>query len=400
MPDPIRNQGPVTKPRLEDPTPPPTPVLSRAIAFEPAPADATFSPPRRPQPALPRPQADPLYIALNNVEAGVTVELVNLSRNPEASFSDPSEVVKLPITGRDVSERTAAIYLDDDQMQALDIGAGDRFRLRVVDGSGNASGAIDGKIDHREFAARGADLYAGDRRIGRGARLHPLLDGEGQRKPMIGMTVEDRRPPQLRDAGLELVCRSTPLPAAQRAIFGAISGQWRKVAQAVAPAKRVGGRTLDRRAFAFNDVKRLSTEPTLPANLRAVLAKLAADPELFAQVAKASGNPARLEKEDVRRAALAGGVVALAGKQVVEPGAEVTVQNQRTGETKSFTAGADGGIEVPLDGVTDGDRLIVNTVDGSGVAGKRLELVYGHRFPDGRAPVLDPVVGTRLPGVI
>jgi hypothetical protein len=86
--------------------------------------------------------------------------------------------------------------------------------------------------------------------------------------------------------------------------------------------------------------------------------------------------------------------------RAIEPGANVSVLNSRTGATVGGQVGTDGKLTVPLKGVEDGDPLVVSVTDNNGVQGQDLEVVYSKACKDGKAPKLKGGLSTRLPGVI
>lgn len=182
----------------KDTTPPPTPQIAMAYAFERAAKDATFR--RHPPAAPPRPaRVDPVYLELNEIEPGTKLQLINLSKDPAATFKD--DAVELSYTGRSVFERTGAVYLTERKLKALDLRPGDAFALRAVDEAGNVSDAeARGLLDPDGWAY---GLIDEPRKNGavvttRGAPIS-ALDGEDQRKEILAKAVADGRPPVVLD---------------------------------------------------------------------------------------------------------------------------------------------------------------------------------------------------------
>jgi hypothetical protein len=86
--------------------------------------------------------------------------------------------------------------------------------------------------------------------------------------------------------------------------------------------------------------------------------------------------------------------------KAIEPGARVTIQNSRTGQSVRKTVPDDGMLRVPLKGAEDGDPFVISVRDNNGVQGKDVEVVYSKACKDGKAPTLKGGLATRLPGVI
>ncbi len=84
---------------------------------------------------------DPLILDLSSVEPGCRLQLLNLSANPNATWSDHGQ--ELPSTRAQHLEggRCQLIY-GDPLMARLGLAPGDIFLLRQVDGAGNASDAV------------------------------------------------------------------------------------------------------------------------------------------------------------------------------------------------------------------------------------------------------------------
>jgi hypothetical protein len=83
----------------------------------------------------------------------------------------------------------------------------------------------------------------------------------------------------------------------------------------------------------------------------------------------------------------------------MEPGATMSVQNQRTGERFAGTVNDDGQLTIPLTNMAAGDPLILSPRDHEGHVGKEIRLTYAPSCKDGKAPVISPLQG-RLASVI
>jgi hypothetical protein len=179
----------------KDTTPPPTPSIQMAVAFDRASKRATLVPLPPAPPSITRRAFDPVYIELADVEPGTHFELLNLSKHPNGTFAKHG--ISLEPTGRDVPNRAAAIYLNDAQLKKLDIKPGDAFAIRAVDEAGNASvESARGFLDHNSWAGGRMIQDTVDRKsfTAPGNQLS-CLDGEAVRKNLMARTVEDGRLP-------------------------------------------------------------------------------------------------------------------------------------------------------------------------------------------------------------
>jgi hypothetical protein len=170
-------------------TPPPTPTITAAWAGTPGPVSAPIA----------RGGRDPVYLELGNVEVGTNFEIINVSKNPEASFGNAKDKATLTPTGRDVLGRAAGVFLNADQMQQIDLQPGDEFQIRAVDKYGNVSPAVSGQIE-----ARNSTRNVAGRNWGGGLSNQQLLDGEATRKARDVQLSLDTRPPVFLEDHLHL----------------------------------------------------------------------------------------------------------------------------------------------------------------------------------------------------
>jgi len=213
MPGPVNNNPQVHNTHCtpacgpNDKTPPPTPQVRQAIAFEHAADGARLvtttgggnSAGRR----------DPAYFELGNVEAGTTIEMVNLSADPEASFE--KNKVALTVTGRDIKGQRAGIYLTKEQMDGINLKPGDMVQLRAVDPSGNPSESVTTELLANEWANgrnRVQERVDNSWVTSRGGSVN-FLDGENQTKAKLLKSVQDNRPPLFKEASLRLDTESS-----------------------------------------------------------------------------------------------------------------------------------------------------------------------------------------------
>ena len=368
-----------------DETPPNTPKVAVAMAFARVNARARIGPANM-RPGRGRaPKKDPVYIELHDVEPAAKVEIINLSRNPRASFKSDKDVQELTITGRDLGERQAAIYLSDEQMQELDLKAGDRFALRLVDGAGNPSDQVLSQIDHQKWAGRDEFVFVGRQRLGRGSRLN-LLDGESQRKPVVGVTVGDGRGAVVFDDDLSLRCDVRALPPVLASACMTLSQRFDELKRAAGNPQKLEPKHLEK----LCDDERT---PLLVRQAAGALVKVG----LQLEVVNDAGT---ITAESLAAVARRKSKVSLRGPKVAELNVTFNVENQRTGERFEGTTGTSGSIELPMIGVMDGDRLMVRSYDSNGHNGPPIEMVFSSSAEHGRAPVVDSILGARLPGVI
>lgn len=384
MPSPIQGSGPVNNSCLKDTTAPPTPQVSRAIAFERAADGAQFFASQPPSNRTTTYNRDPIYIEMNNVEVGTTLQFVNLSKNPEGKFSDSA--VSLELTGRDVRNRQGAVFLTAEQMQALDLQPGDMIQLRAVDEQGNASGSTTVELQPNEWrngiVRETPNSSAGDTP---GAQFS-MLDGEGVRKNVTAKIVNDSRPPMVLEKNIRFVTWTPEL----KTLAADLNKEWGALKAA-----------LNKDYVTADEIKGQLGNAALPETLRANLKKLVENPQFFRDIEGAGGNghldgitgPADFN-------AVAAQTVALMMPQAMEPGTVVDVQNQRTGSSVQGTVDGNGALLVDLKDLADGDPVILYPRDNNNVQGKATELVYSSRCKEGKAPNLKGGLGVRLGGVI
>ncbi len=113
----------------QDKTPPPAPRVQQAVAYDPIRRDdAQVGATGR---------GDPAYLEFSNIEAGTTLQVINRSRLPSASFE--ANATKLTFDANDLKGRRVGVSFTDAQMKELDLRPGDKLSVRAVDAAGNAS---------------------------------------------------------------------------------------------------------------------------------------------------------------------------------------------------------------------------------------------------------------------
>jgi hypothetical protein len=225
-----------------DTTAPPQPQIVSSQAFVRGSDEASVirNPPTVPRPTRGR---DPAYIELNNVEVGTKIQLINLSGKPDADWGNKDDIVELTLTGRDVNNRQASIYLNDKQMKKMGLQPGDMYQLRAVDDAGNASQPVTAELEPDDWAnSRIRDRGANDQfEITRGAQIN-ALDGEAARENLIIKAVNDERPPMAIEDNMSLVLddRFTPEQAQAAQL---LRGQWNNLVERVqGPGQKHGPR--------------------------------------------------------------------------------------------------------------------------------------------------------------
>lgn len=216
----------LTRCESSDLEPAPTPRVRTSMAFERAEDGATFvpnSPPAsRPAPA----RFDPVYIEVDNVELGSHFEIINLSAKPDAQFDRKNDVVKLELTGRDIQNRRASVYLTHDQMEQFGIKPGDVFQLRAVDHNGNPSLPVTAEFEPDDWRTGRIQERDADGRatLTPGMQLN-ALDGENVRKNLLIKTVNDSRPPLLIEEKLVLT-EDARFDENDKDLATQLAGQW------------------------------------------------------------------------------------------------------------------------------------------------------------------------------
>lgn len=369
-----------------DTTPPPTPTIHRSRAFERGSDRATVVN-SNPTPISGR-RPDPAYFELHNVEPGTTVQLVNISKKPDASFDNKDDIVEMKLTGRDVQNRQAAFYLTEDQLNAIDLKGGDIYRLRVVDAAGNASESVLNELEPDDWGnQRIRDLTPDNSRWEiRNGTTESMLDGESARKNVIVKTINDGRPPLLLED--KLAFDHVHYTDDDRAVA--------KTLEAAADAIKAA---LGKDVFNKDEVKANASNDALSPEVRAAFEKLSKDPEMYARFDRAITVDGHLGTADFHWVAKLNTLVVLEAELALEPRSRVRLQNTRTGETFDANVGDDQRLKLHVPNAVDGDTLLVTPFDNENHEGKSLEFRLASSCDKGYAPKLD-ILGARLGGVI
>ncbi len=201
----VKNHGCTQVPgcKVDDNTKPPRPTINFAIASAGiAPKGAKFYPNSPPNP--PRPARDPAYIELANWEPGTKFQILNVSANPKASWSNPDDIITLEPTGRNVDARTAAVWVPHADMEKLDLDSGNALRLRVIDPDGNFSDAQPTRLQGSGYGQVGRIQENPKKNTLVAGSMMPVLDGEGTIKNLMLKHAADTTPPVIKYFQAEL----------------------------------------------------------------------------------------------------------------------------------------------------------------------------------------------------
>jgi hypothetical protein len=104
-------------------------------------------------------RGDPLFLLLQNVEPGCKLQVLNLSRNPEADWDNAADVSTLPgDTWKQLEDGRYGLILGNDAAQKTGIRPGDYFEIRQLANNGKASNPIPVALDQK--SAVSVNLYA------------------------------------------------------------------------------------------------------------------------------------------------------------------------------------------------------------------------------------------------
>jgi hypothetical protein len=372
---------------------PPAPRILSSMAFERATEGARVVANPQPRPANAVRNPDPLYLELDNVEMGTKFEIINLSKNPGATFDNKTDLQTVEITGRDVQNRRASIYMNDEKMREFGIEPGDVFQIRARDPAGNVSLPVTGEIEPNDWAGNQVqelNATGGFVNAGPGTQFS-ALDGEAARKNLVVKAVNDSRAPMVLEDKLILVTDDR-FDENDKGIVEDLRAGWGAIKTA-----------MGKDSFTLDEAKTLVDNQTITERTRAALKELVDDPALFDHIESAVQNGAKdgvLGLTDVDHIRAFQRNVTISAFAAIEPRTTVQVQNQRTGQVMNATVGDDRQLNLKLGDIRDGDPLILTPTDNEGVVGQRVELVYSSKCKDGKAPKLQGGLGARLPGVI
>lgn len=366
----IQNCNPVRN-DCADRTPPPTPTVERGIAF-----------------AAGR-GGDPAYIELSNVELGASIELVNLSKKPDADFA--CDKVTLPVTGTDVGSRRVGIMLTQDQMGQLDLKPGDVFALRAVDAAGNASPAVTGAIEpHRVGVANFDGPWAGlpTSRVmdtwERSTQL-PVLGPDGTTSTMTVHEVDDGRPPALLTEHLSFAANpdGTVALKGDRALEpgATLNMEWTAPGNPTPQSKTIG--TTDAKGQIVCNLGKLAPGAKISITPRDRDGEVGKQVDLVYEPGPCAGEPSapvapggfQFPSDKVALHGRPDGCASLAGC-LLPAGATVSVQNQTTGAVTTGTVSASGTLMVDLGKVAVGTPLVLTPTDKLGNKGPLFIMTY------------------------
>jgi hypothetical protein len=380
--------------KIRDNAKPPTPQVQVSIAFERAEPDATFT---RDQPPPARtfvsPRVDPAYVQFANVEAGTKIQMLNLSEKPNASWNNPADVVEIPLTGRDVANRQASAYLKHEDMERLALKAGHMVQFRAVDEAGNASDIVTSQVQGSGWQNGKVREREGDQFVENQGAQFTMLDGDqGRQIPVTVKTVIDTTAPKMVKDNITIKTDERFQPRDQQ-LANELNSQFGNL------SRLAGNKT----SFNVEDIKQLAQQTSLPESTRRFLGELASEPELFKKidVAWQGGDPnaadGQIAQQDFQTVANWRRSVTMRFSEALEPGATVTIQNQRSGAATSGTMPQTRTLDVGLPDAQNGDPLYVTFQDSNRVTGKPFMVTYNADSQTGVAP---PPRMPVLPGVI
>lgn len=147
-------------------------------------------------PAAPAAPRDPAYIELGNWEPGTKFQIINKSNNPQASFDNKDDVVTLDPTGRDIDNRIASVWMNQKEMDKINLDAGDSIWIRLIDDDGNASTPVKSRLQGAGYGQAGR-IY--ENNTWQAASRMNLLDGEAMWKNnMVLKHIADQKAPEVK----------------------------------------------------------------------------------------------------------------------------------------------------------------------------------------------------------
>lgn len=381
----------------EDVTTPRKLEVAAAYAFERA-ADGTTAVPPPPPNTRGR---DPVFIALKNFEPGCRLEVVSLSDNPAAEFSDKcrNEIFELPVTGFNASGDVAHVALSAEAMKEKGIVPGERLLIRQVDDSGNPGPETHVFLDPQGWANQQFDepvQGGGTQRInGRQIDIVSGLVGvDGNPNPgktdrVLGKATVDNDAPVLLKDRVSVTTAELPKEAFEK-IAGFISGM----------SSLIGGSNYSydhiKNTLAQNEAAWRPNYGTQIAGLHAVLddRKIFDALAEFTHLMANTPNDGTIDWQQVQQLAQRSepppplGVVKF--DKALEPGVSVTVENGRLGDSskRSLTTTAETRtFSIAMPDLKAGDPLIVTFSDNSGSqrnAGEMYAFDYAPSKKDGK----------------
>lgn len=380
--------------KIRDNAKPPTPGVQVSIAFERAQPDATFTQ-NQPPPARTSVPArvDPAYVQFTNVEAGTKIQMLNLSSKPNASWDNPADIIEIKLTGRDVANRQASVYLRHEDMEQMDLKAGHQVQFRAVDEAGNASDVVTTQVAPQGWQTGRVREREGDRFVENQGAQYNMLDGEeGRQIPVTVKTVIDTSAPIAVKDNVSIRTDERFKPADQ-ALANELYQQFGNFTRF----------SNNKPNLSLEDFNLLKDNTNLPEQTRRAITDLINNPELFKKmdVAAAGGDQKQADgligQQDAYAVVNWRRNVTMHFSEALEPRATVTIQNQRTGQTASGSMPDTRKLDVALPDPQNGDPLYISFTDANGVPGKPFMVTYNQDSSTGVGP---PPRMPVLPGVI
>jgi len=382
----------------KDATPPRTPRMEKSIAYNKANEGARLSDASWKAQEGKNPKGD-IYLEFSNFEPGTSIELINLSANPDAqakwegkiTLSTNGEDSLLP-SGVDFDktnphskrkEMLAGFHISEAQAESLNLQPGDRIAFRAIDESGNTSQTGHSEIDPNLWAT---DTVKEGNNFSVGNRVD-LLKGNGGRAGFLARATADTRPPILSEQNISFATH-------------AVSDEIADLAKNVYD---LGGEitdSLERMGFDNFFVTKEALEGINSGDNKLTgETKKAVESALqnFDELESFMLNNGEIDKdggfniENLQFIAKAKGQprVLLMGNKAAEPWSEVEITNVRSGEVRNIRSRGFGKMDAIIPGLQDGDTLVMKPKDQAGNDGQPVEIRYDSSAENGRAKPLN-----------
>ncbi|MBI4821595.1 MAG: hypothetical protein HY791_35365 [Deltaproteobacteria bacterium] len=379
--------------KSSDATKPATPQLVRAWAFELANDGSVIVPNPAPTPG-PRPGRDPVLIELGNIEAPkdgkFRIQFISLGDDAAASFAKKDAVFELPVVGYDVANRRATIALNAEQMKEKGVVAGEELVLRQADAQGNVSDGIYVRLDPTGWANQNINepVASGGFQNVRGANIDintgvtglPGAAEQGKLERVLGKATRDVTAPKLIRDNV----------AASTTVFS--KEQVAKLSAFVDACMQQFGWINVTKDY----LVQLSGQTNWPQPARDAAKALAEDSGLFEKLETtfAGKTGGTFNAQQLEFAKTGDRVTQVVFDKALPPGAQISVQNSRTGEVKNLSLPEPHGqaisdeqrrASVLFTKATDGDPFVVTYRDGAGNSGTPYGFVLESCNKDGKA---------------
>jgi hypothetical protein len=395
---PVNNVDQV-KTGAKDATSPRKLVVQSAWAFERA-ADGTTAVPLPPPNTRGR---DPVFIALQNFEPGCHIEVVSLTDNPAAEFSDKcrNEIFELPITGLNEQGDVAHIALNAEAMKEKGLSAGERLLIRQVDDAGNPGPETHVFLDPAGWANQNFNepIQGGGTQQVHGRNIDIIsgligVDGNpnpGKTDRVIGKVTQDSNAPVLLKERVSITTIGLAKEALE-ATPGFVQGMNTLIGGGNQTYDQISTRLTQNEA----SWKSNTTYAAAMVNLHKILDNRALFDNLceYTHLMANTPNDGTIEWNQLNTIANSNaapelGVVKF--DKALEPGVTVTIENGRLGDAsqRSLTVGAETrSFAIALPEIKTGDPVVItfhdNSPGGKTNAGDMFAFNFDPSKPDGK----------------